>query len=69
MLYLSLRERIVERGTNPAAPDYNKVTKMKARHIEGFLSHNLDIVPRIGDTVFIDDEHSTCFSGAFIISR
>ena len=58
MLYVSLRERIVERGTDPAAPDYKKVVKMKARHIEGFLSHNLDIVPRIGETVFIDEKHS-----------
>ena len=58
MLYVSLRERIVKRCTNPAAPNYNKVTKMTSRHIEGFLYHNLDVVPRIGETVCVDSEHS-----------
>lgn len=58
MLYVSLRERIVERCTDPASPNFNKVVKMKARHIEGFLSYTLDIIPRIGETILIDDKHS-----------
>lgn len=58
MLYVSLRERIVERETNPASPNFKKVINMKARHIEGFLSYSIDIIPRIGETVFIDAEHT-----------
>lgn len=58
MLYVSLRERIIERDTNPASPNFKKIVKMKARHIEGFLSYTLDIIPRIGETVCIDSEHS-----------
>lgn len=58
MLYVSLRERIVERCSDPASPDFKKVIKMKARHVEGFLSYTLDIIPRIGETVCIDNEHS-----------
>lgn len=58
MLYVSLRERIVERCSDPASPDFKKVSKMAARHIEGFVSPNLDIIPRIGETVCVDKDHS-----------
>lgn len=58
MLYVSLRERIVERGTDPTKANYMKIIKMKARHIEGFLSYTLDIIPRIGETVCIDENHA-----------
>lgn len=58
MLYVSLRERIVKRETNPASPNFKKIIDMKARHIEGFLSYDLDIIPRIGETVCIDNEHA-----------
>ena len=55
MLYISLRERIVERCTDPTSQNYKKVVKMSARHIEGFLSYNLDIVPRIGEIILVGD--------------
>ena len=58
MLFVSLRERIVERCTDHSSPNFKKVIKMKARHIEGFLSYSIDIIPRIGETVFIDEDHS-----------
>lgn len=56
MLFVSLKQRIVERCTDPTSPDYKKVIRMKARHIEGFLSYNLDIIPRIGETVCVDGD-------------
>ncbi len=58
MLFVTLRERIVERCLDPASPNFKKIVKMKARHIEGFMSYSLDIIPRIGETVCIDSEHS-----------
>ena len=58
MLYVSLRERIVERCSDPTSPNFNKVEKMSARHVEGFVSCNLDIIPRIGETICVDSEHS-----------
>lgn len=58
MLYVTLRERVVERCIDPASPNFKKVVNMKARHIEGFLSYALDITPRIGEIVCIDPEHS-----------
>ena len=55
MLYVMLRERIVERCKDPKDPNYNQITKMVSKPIEGFLSYNLDIVPRIGETICLDE--------------
>lgn len=54
MLYVMLRQRIVERCSDPKDPNYNKVIKMVSKPIEGFLSYNLNIIPRIGETVCIE---------------
>lgn len=58
MLYVSLMQRIVERCTDPTSPNYNKVTKMNSLPIEGFLSYNLDIVPRKGEIICLENGKS-----------
>lgn len=58
MLYVMLRQRIVERCTDPKDPNYKKVIKMVSKPIEGFLSYNLDIIPRIGETICIGDNQA-----------
>jgi len=55
MLYVMLRQRIVERCKDPKSPNYNKITKMISRPIEGFVSYDLDIVPRIGETICLGE--------------
>lgn len=58
MLYVSLRERIVERCTDTKSPNYLKVTKMFSRELEGLSSYSLDIIPRKGETIYISDNRA-----------
>ena len=58
MLYVSLRERIVERNTDPLSKEYKKIKRMVARPIDGAPSHSLFAIPRVGETICIDKEHS-----------
>lgn len=54
MLYVTLRQRIIERCKDPKSANYNQITKMACKPIEGFLSYSFDIVPRIGETILLD---------------
>jgi len=58
MLYVMLRQRIVERCTDPTSPNFKKVTKMVSRPVEGFVSYDLAIVPRIGETICLNENQS-----------
>lgn len=55
MLYVSLRERLVERCTDPTSHDYNRITKMSCRTIEEFSSKDLDIIPRNGEIISLGE--------------
>lgn len=58
MLYVTLRQRIVERCNDPSSPNYKRVTKMTSRPIEGFVYYNGDIVPRTGEVICLDQNRA-----------
>lgn len=55
MLYVLLRERIVERCSDPTSRNYKKVINMFCKEVEGFVSHDTDIIPRIGEIICLED--------------
>ena len=58
MLYVSLRQRIVERNTDPTSKQYMQIKRMVARPIDDVLANSLFAIPRIGETICLDKEHS-----------
>ena len=55
MLFVSLRERIVQRCTDPTSQNYKKITKMTSRTIEDFSSKAFDIIPRNGEIISLGE--------------
>lgn len=58
MLYVSLRERIIERNTDPMSKQYNQIKRMVARPIDGVSACSSFAIPRIGETICLDKNHS-----------